>query len=173
MKLALYQLFLVDHHVVTQVIETELIVCNIRDIAVVLRTPLLGFHGLQHAADCQAQEPVYFPHPVRVAVGQVIIDRDDADTASLQSVQIGRQRTDEGLAFTGLHLCDTALMQNHAADQLYTEMLHPQHTSRGFTDDSVRFRKNVVECLALCQALFELRSLCCELLITQFDHGRS
>ena len=55
-----------------------------------------------------AEEAVNLAHPLRVATGQVVVDRDDVDALALERVQIGGQRGDERLAFAGLHLGDAA-----------------------------------------------------------------
>ncbi len=44
MQISLHKLFLVDHHVVTQVIEAQLIICHIRNITVILLPALVVIH---------------------------------------------------------------------------------------------------------------------------------
>ena len=43
MQITLYELFLVDYHVVTQVIETKLVICNICNVAVISGTSCIVF----------------------------------------------------------------------------------------------------------------------------------
>ncbi len=86
MKPSLDELILVDDHVVAQVVEPELIVGDVGDVAVVLLASLIRLHRLKHAADGEAQEAVDGAHPLRVTAGQVIVDRDDADALALKRV---------------------------------------------------------------------------------------
>src|SRR5262249_35350963 len=57
-------------------------------------------------------------HPLRVAPGEVVVDGDQVCATAGERVEVKRQRGDEGLAFTGRHLGDLALVQHHATDEL-------------------------------------------------------
>ena len=83
-------------------------------------------------------------HPLRITLSQVIIDRNDTNALSCQCIQIGRQRGNQCLTFTGTHLGDTSLMQHDTTDQLHTEMLHIQDTLTCFTYGCKCFRKQTV-----------------------------
>ena len=109
-------------------------------------------------ADLQAEELVEAAHPLRVAAGQVVVDGDDVDALAFQRVEVGRQRGDEGLAFTGLHFGDFAVVQHHAADQLNVEMAHVEDAAAGFADHREGFDQKVVERCALGDSLFEFNS---------------
>ena len=106
-------------------------------------------------ADGQAEEAVDLAHPVGVAPGEVVVDRDDVDALALQRVQIDRQRRDQGLAFAGLHLGDRALVQDHAADQLDVEMALAERALGRLAHRGEGVGQEVVEGLALGQALAE------------------
>ena len=107
----------------------------------------------------QAHEAVYLPHPLRVALGQVIIDRDNVDSLARQSVEVGGQGGHQGLAFTGLHLGDTALVQDDAAHHLHPVGAHAQHAPGGLPAGGKGLGQDVIQGLAVCQALLELRGL--------------
>ena len=102
-------------------------------------------------------------HPLGVAAGQVVVDRDDVDALAFERVEIGGQRGDERLAFAGLHLGDLALVQHHAADQLHVEVPHVQHAAAGLADDGERLGQEVVERLAVGDAGPELGGLVAQL----------
>ena len=68
------------------------------------------------AADGQAEGIVDRPHPLRVALGQVVVHGHQMRAATVQGVEVQRQRGDQRLAFAGLHLGDLALMEDDAAD---------------------------------------------------------
>jgi len=73
-------------------------------------------------ADFHAEEAIDLPHPFGVAPREVIVHGDDMNAIAGQGVQIDGQGGDEGLALTGLHLGDLAVVQHHAAHQLHVEM---------------------------------------------------
>ena len=100
--------------------------------------------GLDHA-DGQAEEAEDRAHPVRVALREVFVDRDDVRALAGQRVQVGGQRRDERLAFAGAHLRDLAVVQDHAADQLHVEVAQPERAARGLADHGERLGQDVVE----------------------------
>ena len=75
------------------------------------------------------------------------------------SVQISGKGGHKGLAFTGLHLCDTALMQDDTADDLYTVMTHTEYAPCCFTAGGKCLRQKLVECFAVLVALLEIGSV--------------
>ena len=109
-------------HVVAQIVEAELVVGAVGDVGVVGGLALLVVELVDDHADREAEETVDLAHPFRVALGQVVVDRDDMDALARKRVEIDRQRGNQGLAFAGLHLGDHALVQDHAAQQLHVEM---------------------------------------------------
>ena len=88
--------------------------------------------------DADAEEVEDRAHPLRVAPGQVVVDRDDVDAAPGQRVEDRGQRRDEGLALAGPHLGDLALVEHGAADELDVEVAHaerPLHRLAGHRED--------------------------------------
>ena len=170
MQSALNHSLLINDHVVAEIVESELVIGPIRNIAIVGLFAGCIVHVIQNAADGQAQETVDLSHPLSVTVCQVIVDRDDVDALALQSVQIRRQQSDLRLAFTGLHLGDTPLMQDYTADQLHVEMLGMQDPVRGLPHDRVSFRQKVVERLSAGKPLPELIGLGAKLRVGKLLH---
>src|SRR5437879_11583394 len=84
------------HTVVAQVIEAELAVRSVRDVAGVLLTTNIRFLIMLDAADRQPQEIVERTHPFGVAAGEVIIHRYEMRAASSESIQVQRQSRDQG-----------------------------------------------------------------------------
>ena len=66
-------------HVVAQVVEAELVVGAVGDVAVVGLLALVVVEVVDDDADRHAQELVEPAHPLGVALGQVIVDGDDVD----------------------------------------------------------------------------------------------
>ena len=106
-----------------------------------------------------AEELVDAAHPLRVAFCQVVVHGDNVDALACERIQVHGSGGDEGLAFTGLHFGDTALVQDHAADQLDIEMPHVEHAATHFADHRKGFFENVVERRALSETLLEIDGL--------------
>ena len=123
-------------------------------------------------ADGQAPGLVDAAHPFRVALGQVVVDRDHVHALARERVQIHRQRRDQRLAFTGFHFGDFAAMQHDAADQLHVEMPHVENAASGFAHRGERGNQNVVQRGALRQLLFERDGLRGQFLIGELLHLR-
>ena len=79
---------------------------------------------LVDAIHLKAVEFKQHPHPFRVTLGQIIVDRHHVDALAGQGVEIDRQRLHERLTFTRAHLGDFALMQHDAADELHVVVHH-------------------------------------------------
>ena len=107
----------------------------------------------------EPEEGMDAPHPVGVALGQVVVDRDHVHALAAQRVQVGGERRHQGLAFAGLHLGDLAGVQHHAADQLHVEVAHAQHALARLAADGERLGQQGVEALAPAVALLELGGL--------------
>ena len=96
-------------------------------------------------ADGEAEEAVDLAHPLGVALGQIVVDRDDVDAAAGERVEVAGKRGDEGLAFAGLHLGDLAGVQDDAADELDVEVAHADGALAGLTDDGEGLGQDGVE----------------------------
>src|SRR6267143_1328971 len=181
----LYALREIDRHVVAQVVEPELAVGAVGDVGLVglrpghraqvlqawIRVGLVEVVGVvderhlvtddRHA---HAERLVDRRVPARVAAGQVVVDRDQVRALALQGVQIERQHRDQRLALTGLHLGNRSLVQHDAADVLDVEVPQPDGAAGRLPDDGEGFDQQVVQGLALLEALAELRRLGLQLL---------
>ena len=159
---ALHFLVRVQHHVVAQVVEAELVVGSVGDVGAIGR---LARAGPQHAqiaqlaptpallgvqlrvllrllrrvlhrgveeergavlqdADREAQRVVDRPHPLRVALGQVVVHGDEVRAVALERIQVERERGDQRFALAGAHFRDFALVQHHSAEQLHVVVAH-------------------------------------------------
>ena len=96
-------------------------------------------------ADRQAEAVEDGAHPLRVALGQVVVDGDDVDAAAGHRVERGGERRDEGLALAGLHLRDPALVEDDAAHQLDVEGAHAQLATADLAGRGEDLGQDVVE----------------------------
>jgi hypothetical protein len=152
---ALHQLLGGQGHVVAQVVEAELVVGAVGDVGAVGRPPLPRGHGRQDDPDVQAEEPVDDAHPLGVAAGQVVVDGDDVDALAGEGVEVAGQGGDQGLALAGLHLGDVAPVERDAADQLHVEVALAEGADAGLADGRERLGEQLVQVLAVVQALAE------------------
>ena len=146
----------VELHVVAEVVEAELVVGAVGDVAGVGDLALLVVQIVLDDADRHAEEAVDAAHPLGVAPGEVVVDRDDVDALALEGVEVRRQRRHQRLAFSGLHLGDPAAMQHDAADELDVEMAHVEHAPAGFANDREGLGQQVLERRTVRQPLPEL-----------------
>ncbi len=142
-------------HVVAQVVEAELVVGPVGDVGLVGGALFLfGLLGIDDAGG-HPEHAVDLAHPLGVAPGEVVVDGDDVHALAGQRVQIDREGRDQGLALTGLHLGDVALVQEDAAHQLDVECPQPKRALAGLAAIGEGLGQQVVEALAICEALLQ------------------
>jgi hypothetical protein len=188
-QLALHQLLEREPHVVAQVVEAEFVVGAVRDVAQVGGAPVDGAQR-RHAdvgrgvrgivaerrfvlddAHRQSERVVERPHPLRVALGEVVVDGHDVHALARQRVEVRGQRRHERLALARRHLGDDALVQHHAADQLHVEVTHPEGPARGFAADRKGLGQDVFDLGAVGDALAELVRLGAKRGVVEGVHG--
>ncbi len=153
------QLLLVDGHVVPKVVKAQLVVGAVSNVCGVGHPALSGAHAGDHQADGQAHVAIDLAHPLRLVLGQVIVDGDHMDTFPGQGVEVAGQDGHQGLAFTGLHFRDPALVQHDAADELDRVGAHAQNPVRSFPDGGEGLGQQVVQGFPLGQAVFKFLGL--------------
>ena len=158
-----------EGHVVAQVVEAELVVGAVGDVAGVRDPPLRRVHLGQDRADVHAEEVVHAAHPLRLELGQVVVHRDHVYAAAGERVEIGRQGGDQRLALTGLHLGDVAQVQRRPAHQLDVEVPLVQHPATGLAYGRERLRQQRLQRLAPLVAGPEVGGLTAQLVIVHRD----
>ena len=184
---ALNAIIQVELHIVAQVVKAELVIGAVSDVGAICFLALHVVKVVHDDANRQAKEVIELAHPLRVALGQVIVDRNHVYAASGERVEVNRQGCDQRLTFTGLHLGDLALVQNGAADELHIEVPHVQDAPAGFANNGEGLRQKLVKsCLhcgvffvgifdrvhAFADALAELFCLGAKLLVGELLHRR-
>ena len=158
-------------HVVAQVVETELVVGAVGDVGRVggpLHRRVVDVGA--DAAHGQAEPAVDAAHPLGVTGGQILVHRHHVHAPPVERVEVGGQRGDERLALARLHLGDPAEVQRHAAHHLDVEVALAEHPPGRLAHHGVRLDQQVVEVLALVQALPELDRLVPEGVVAQRLH---
>ena len=109
------------------------------------------------APDLEPQEAVDLPHPLGVALGEIVVHGDDVHTLALERVQIDRECRHQRLAFAGLHLRDHAAVEHDAAHELDVEVALSQGALGGLADGGEGVDQEVVELLAVLEPTLEPR----------------
>ncbi|MPM11241.1 hypothetical protein SDC9_57580 [bioreactor metagenome] len=161
-----------EGHVVAQVVEAELVVGPVGDVAAVGAAALLRIHVRQNGADRQTEPVVHPAHPLGIAPGEVVVHGDDMDTLAGQRVEVHRQGRDQRLALTGLHLGDAAPVQRRAALDLHVVVTLVHHPLGGLADGRERLGHDGVERLTVVEALSEVIGLAPQLGIVHRDEVR-
>jgi hypothetical protein len=142
---ALHAVLELELHVVAQVVEAELVVGAVGDVGGVGGAALVVVEVVDDDADGEAEELVDLAHPLGVALGQVVVDRDHVHAVAGERIQIAGEGGDQRFAFAGFHFGDLALVQHHAADQLHVEVAHLHRAPAGLADHGEGLGQNLVE----------------------------
>jgi len=145
----------VHRHVVTQVIEPELVVRPVGDVGCVRGAALFGCHPRLNQTHFESEESMDVPHPLGITTCEVVVDRDDVDTPTGEGVEVRRHRGYEGLSFTGLHLGDLAPMKRSGSDHLDVVGPLSQNALCSFSNGGEGLCLDVVECLTVGEPLPE------------------
>ena len=164
---ALHAIGDVVDHVVAQVVEAEFVIGAVGDIRGIGLALEILRHLREVDADAQAQEAIDATHPVGIALGKVVVDRDHMHAGTGQRIEIGRQGGHQGLALAGAHFSDLAVMQRHAAKQLHIEVTHAEHAPGRLATDCEGLGEHGIKRLTLREAGAQLGRLGGELLIGQ------
>ena len=159
---------LVLDHVVTQVVETELVVRTVGDVGCVSFASLVVVEAVDDEADGQAEIAVDFTHPLGVTACEVVVDGDDVDAFAGEGVEVGGKGGDKGLTFTGLHLRDTAVVQDDTTKDLDRVGFQADGADGCLTAGRERVGEDVLQGLAVCKTLLQSRGDGAQFL---FGHG--
>ena len=172
MQIPLHHLALGEHHVVAQIVKAEFIVRPERHVGSVRRLALGEIHIVCNEADRQPEVAIELAHPLAVAAGEIVVDRDHVDALARERVEVDRRRRDERLALAGTHLGDAPLVEADAADQLDVKMPHAEHAARAFAHDCERLWEDLLHRRPLCELLTELPRTARQLVIREVHHRR-
>ncbi len=154
-QFALHHARKLGFQIVAQIIEAELVVRTVRNVAGVSGALVLVFHAGNDDADRKPHEFMNFSHPFRVAAGEVIVDRDDMHAFARKRFEIAGQSCNERFAFARLHFSDSALKQTDTADDLNVEVAHAEHASACFAQGGEGVVENIVERFAVFKTVFQ------------------
>ena len=115
----------VGSHVVTKVVETKLVVRTKGDVChISLATSLAIGLMLIDAVYAESMEHIERSHPLRVTLGQIVVDCHHMHAITRQRIEEHRQGSHEGLTFTRCHFRNLTLMQNGTTKELHVVVNH-------------------------------------------------
>ena len=155
MQLALHAIGGLVNHVVTQVIKTKLVVGAVSDVAGISRLLFFARHLRQVDAHRQSQKVIQAPHPLRIALGQVVVNRHHMHAATSQGIEVHRQGGREGFALAGAHFSHFAMVQCHATAQLHIKVAHLHDALGALAHHGKSFGQQIVQWGAASHLLFE------------------
>ena len=136
-------------HVVSEIVETELIVGAVGDVAGIGGLSRSVIEAMNNDADGQAEEFIDSSHPLRITLGQVVVHRHEMDAPACERIEIQGERGSQGLALTGLHLGDLSFVKHDSTDELNIEVPHAEHAHRGLANHGEGLRKQIFQGLSL------------------------
>ena len=123
--LPLHEVLRAHGHVVTQIVEAELVVRAEGDVCQICLAACFGVRlVLVDAVHAQSVEHVERSHPFRVSFRQIVVDGHHVHAVAGQRVQEHRQCRHQCLSLARRHLGNLALVQHHAAKQLHVVVDH-------------------------------------------------
>ena len=152
-------------HVVAQVVEAELVVRAVGNVARVSLLAVGGRHVALNRTDRQTERHIQRPHPLHVAAREVVVDRNDVDALPFERVEVRRKGRDERFPFAGHHFGDLPFVKRASADHLHVVVAQAQDAAPGFAADGERFFEQVVERLSGREAFAEEKRLLAQLLV--------
>ena len=158
-QLALNHLVFINHHVITQVVEAEFVVCAVGNISSISSLAVREVHIMHNQANRQAQRFIDTAHVFAVTTGKIVIDSNNMHALARKSVEVYRRSRYKCFALAGTHLGNFAAVQHNAAYHLYVKMTHTGNTLRCLADNSKGLRQNIIQSFALLQTNLKFRSL--------------
>ena len=155
----LYLVFLIDNHVISQVVKAQFVVSTISNITGICFTPLVIGQTMQNTANRQAQEPKHLAHFIGLCFCQVVVYGDNMNALARQCIQIGCNAGYQSFTFTGFHFCNSSLMQNDCTNNLYWKRFLAQYTIRCFPDSCQCFCHHGIQCFTAFQPVTEFLCL--------------
>ena len=150
--------------------QAEFVIGAVGNIAAVCRLFVFLRHAGNDDASREAEEAVKLAQFLAVAAGKVVVNGNDVYAFAGECVQIHRQRCHQCFPFTGAHFRDFALMQDDTADHLHVVMAQAEYTLARFAHHGKRFGQDLIQRLALAQALAEFDGFCFQRVIIQCLH---
>ena len=152
---ALSEVFLICHHVVTEVVKAELVVCTVGDVAVVSRL-LFSLCLIVDNETCgEAEELVDTSHFLLTHFCKVLVNGNDVNALACKGVEVRGENCNESFTLTCLHFCDSSLMEKDTAHELNSEGALAENSVCRLSDNRKGVGKDIVKSLSCAELIFE------------------
>ena len=101
-----------------------------------------------NAADRQSEHTINRAHPLGVAAGQIVVERQDVRAAIGEGIERRRHHRRERLSFSRQHLDDMPVVERERRDDLFVEGTLAEHAARRLADQREERRPQRAERLA-------------------------
>mmetsp|Transcript_66563 Transcript_66563/g.156703 ORF Transcript_66563/g.156703 Transcript_66563/m.156703 type:complete len:401 (+) Transcript_66563:604-1806(+) len=152
-------------HLIAKVVEAELTVGDVRDVATVGFLLLVCGHTILHHADSHPEKAEGLPHPLGVASSEVVIYGDHVAALARQGIEECCEDGDQGLALARAHLGNVSFVKRDASHHLDVKVAQAEDSNRALADQCEGFWQKRVEGLLTAlgsglQLLGEFAQLC-------------
>ncbi len=155
MQIPLYHLLLVNHHVVTKVVKSKLIVGTIGYIAIIGLSPGIVVQAVDDNAHRKPEKVIDLAHEFGLVLCQVIVHGHKVGALAFKGIQIKRKGCRKCFTFTSFHLGNPSLMEYDTTHQLDPVMPFPDDPCGGLSHYCIGFGKYVIQGFTVNQALFK------------------
>ena len=152
---ALHHLGFIGCHVVTEVVKAHFVVGAVGNVGSIGFLPLLVGEPVDNQTHGQTHVVEDLAHPLGVTLCQIVVDGDNVDAVSGESVEVSGENFHQRFTFTGFHLGDSTLMEDDAADELHPIGTHAQYPVCCLTNGSKGIGQNVVQGFTLLETTLE------------------
>jgi hypothetical protein len=130
---------------ISEEVKPHLVGRTVGNVAGILLAPLGLWHLTLNATDLHAESFIERPHPVGVALGEIVVDGGQMGPFALERGEIQRQCGSQRFSLAGLHFDDRAEMHCRAAQQLDVEVPHIQLAAARLANQGKRFDQEPIE----------------------------
>ena len=162
---SLHHSLLIDDHIVAEIVEAEFVICSVGNISLICRLLVSVAHSGDNETCTQSHKSVCSAHFLTVAARKIIVDCYDMNTVTCKRVEVCRESCNESFTLTGLHFCNSALMEHDTAEQLHVEGSLSKHTPVSLSYRRKCIGKNIVKRFACRKSFLKCRCYCLQLLV--------
>ena len=168
---SLYHKLLVGNHVITEIVEAELIVSTVGNISVVRLLLLVSVLTVYYKAGGQTEEGIYATHFLTVSLCEIVVDGNDVYAVTGERVEVCGESFYESFTFTRLHLRNSSLVQEYTADELYSVGAFAKYSVVSLSYERECLGENIVKSLAVGKVRLQLVGVVAQFIVTHRAEG--
>ena len=168
---SLHHVFLVNHHVVTKIIEAELVIRAVGDISGVSLALFIVILAVNYKSRSKSEEAVNTAHFLTVTGSEVVVDRNYMNALFGKRVKICGQGCNEGFTFTRFHLRNSSLMKKNTAHKLNSVRTLAENSLIRLANEGERLGQNIVKSRAVAERCLEFIRISAHFLVAHLAEG--